>query len=111
MLLAVGQAALSLGVDVERIRADAVVPGTPAWPEQPVTARPNPETFLRRWTATEALLKAYGCGLAGLDRVDWMPGFPLRLRSFDGSAAEAARWWFGELRPRPGFVGAVACRR
>lgn len=78
------------------------------------------DAFLCRWTAKEAYLKARGVGLAvppdrvavgpaGADRVAVGPArvgaaAPVRVTGERGPT----RWWVRELRPAPGYVGAVA---
>ena len=70
------------------------------------------DAFLRRWTAKEAYLKARGLGLrvpphrveVGGARPGAGAGAPVRVIGDPGHA----RWWVRELRPAPGYVGAVA---
>jgi len=68
------------------------------------------EAFLRLWTAKEAYLKATGAGLAvPPDRVEvgrTRRGAPAPV-GLSGEP-ELAPWRVRELRPAPGYVGAVA---
>ena len=107
-----------VGVDVEH--ADAGVRGLEATTvactptEMAALGRLAPadraDAFLCRWTAKEAYLKARGVGLAlppSLVEVGTAPGgaaSPVRVTG----AAEPPRWWVRQLRPAPGYVGAVA---
>ena len=107
-----------VGVDVEHADAGvralevATVAFTPT--EAAALGRLAPadraDAFLCRWTAKEAYLKARGLGLAlppGLVEVGTAPGgaaSPVRVTG----AAEPSRWWVRQLRPAPGYVGAVA---
>lgn len=68
------------------------------------------DAFLCRWTAKEAYLKATGQGLSvPPDRVEvGVVGVgaaaPMRVTGDRGPS----RWWVRQLRPHPGYVGAVA---
>lgn len=70
----------------------------------------QPGAFFRCWTRKEALLKAWGQGLAfGLDRftVSCGPGrAALLATAFD--PAEVERWSLFDLEPAPGYAGALA---
>ncbi len=107
-----------VGVDVEhlgrglRILDAASVACTP---EEIATLHqlppdPRAEEFLRLWTAKEAVLKATGQGLT-------VPPDRVRVGARRAGAATPVvilgdasppRWWVRELRPAPGYVGAVA---
>jgi len=67
-------------------------------------------SFLRLWCAKEALLKAHGHGISfGLDRLrftDTAEG--LRLQACDPALGAVEAWSIRELRPAPGYVGALA---
>jgi 4'-phosphopantetheinyl transferase len=69
------------------------------------------EAFFACWTRKEAFLKATGDGLARpLDSFDvsLVPGLPARLERVGGKPRDADRWSLAEVRPAPGYVGAVA---
>jgi 4'-phosphopantetheinyl transferase len=69
------------------------------------------EAFFHAWTRKEAFLKARGVGLSyGLERVEVTlgPAEPARLIRLDGEERPASRWSLHNLRPAPGFVGALA---
>ena len=73
-------------------------------------ARERELAFFLCWTRKEAFVKARGEGLTlPLDRfrVSCRPGEPARILDIDGSPAAAAEWSIYDLRPAPGFVGAV----
>ncbi len=66
--------------------------------------------FLRLWCAKEAVLKAHGRGLAfGLDRLEFRDrGGCLRLAACDPALGDPEAWRVLEVRPSPGFLGALA---
>lgn len=108
-----------LGVDLERIRPLDDVGGLAASvfaPEELATLRSLPpgsrqEAFFACWTRKEAFVKAGGEGIAhGLDRfeVSLRADEPAALRTVDGDSERAASWSLRELRPAPGYVGALA---
>jgi len=69
------------------------------------------EAFFHAWTRKEAFLKARGVGLSyGLERVEVTlgPAEPARLIRLDGEERPASRWSLHNLRPAPGFIGALA---
>ena len=110
-----------LGVDVEAVRtlpdrlAIASRFFTAAETETITTVPPEERdlAFFLCWTRKEAFSKALGDGLSlALDRyrVACRPGAPARILEIDGSAAAAAEWSVYDLRPAPGFVGAVVMR-
>jgi 4'-phosphopantetheinyl transferase len=87
-----------VGVDLEHIRPipEAGAIAQRCFPPRECAAlRGGPaegahEAFLRGWTRREARLKADGAGLGG-----------------DADPREAPRWFTQELRPAPGYVGAL----
>jgi len=110
-----------LGVDLEALRPvpDGVTISsryfTAVEAESIATAAPQERdlAFFLCWTRKEAFSKALGDGLSlALDRyhVACRPDEPARLLEVDGSTAEAAAWSVYDLRPAPGFVGAVVMR-
>jgi 4'-phosphopantetheinyl transferase len=69
--------------------------------------------FFRCWTRKEAWIKATGEGLAQpLDSFDvsFATGEPPGLERVAGQPGEAERWWLADLRPAPGWAGALAMR-
>lgn len=71
----------------------------------------QPRAFLAGWTRKEAYIKARGAGLSlPLDQfsVSLAPGEPAQLLLVEHDPAEASRWALRDLRPGPGYVGALA---
>jgi 4'-phosphopantetheinyl transferase len=112
---------LPLGVDIEAVRPGRDVLAIAARSFAAAEARAiatAPEgarelAFFLCWTRKEAFAKARGDGLAlALDRycVSCLPGEAARIIDVDGSAAEARAWSVLDLRPAPGFVGALVLR-
>lgn len=108
-----------VGVDVERMKAvgesERIVASffTPdenaAFAAIPESERPV--AFLRGWTRKEAVLKAFGSGIAGL-AARHETGFgrgelPARFEPA-GPSHRVDRWALWEAAPRPGFVAALA---
>jgi 4'-phosphopantetheinyl transferase len=119
-LIAVTEA-LPVGVDIERVRpvpeADQIAARFFTAREQAVlmqlSAARRHAAFIRIWTHKEAVLKAEGVGLAGsLDRVEvsHQPVTHACIVNEAGAEADQERWFVKELRPRPGYIGAVATR-
>jgi 4'-phosphopantetheinyl transferase len=110
---------LEVGVDVEQIRGGpdlaAIAPRffSPRENAQldAVAAAGRAEAFYQCWTRKEAVIKATGEGLSrplhSFD-VTLGPGRPARLLRLEGEADAHRRWTLHELRPEPGFVGAIA---
>lgn len=117
-LLGVAQG-MPIGVDVEEVRAlkDA----------QELVARffsrnesalfeslpeaGKPAAFFNLWTRKEAWLKATGEGIAHLLaelEVSFLPGNTPRIITLPKHYASTQPWSLSEVRPRRGFVGAVA---
>ena len=106
-----------VGVDVEQVDGGRALEAAPLACTPPelagldrLPAGERAEAFLQLWTAKEAYLKARGVGLAvPPGQVELGPGpedaaVPARLLGEVGPG----RWWVRRLRPRPGFVAAVA---
>jgi 4'-phosphopantetheinyl transferase len=121
VLLCAVTADREVGVDVERVRPlpdmDEVAACVFTARERAVLRRlPGPErqkAFFRCWTRKEAYIKAGGDGFAlPVQQIEASlePGEPARLLHVDGAPDEAGRWCLRELRPAPGYVGAVALR-
>ncbi|WP_052101455.1 4'-phosphopantetheinyl transferase family protein [Novilysobacter arseniciresistens] len=121
LLVALGHR-LRVGVDLEwlrpRPRAGELArrffdPREADW----LAARPpstRTDAFIRLWCAKEAVLKAHGRGLSfGLDRLHIViddDGEP-RLAGCDPALGAPADWQLRQLRPAPGYLGALAWRR
>ena len=115
--LAVGQ--VPLGIDIEEIRPLKEDVATRFFSAAEVTqlrALPAEEqlpAFYRCWTRKEAVLKAVGSGLMrALDSFDvtLAPGVPARIERMEGEASPMKDWRLYSFDPRPGFIGAIACR-
>jgi 4'-phosphopantetheinyl transferase len=109
----------ALGVDVEEVRpiADLLAIASRFFTSaevETITTVSSEErdlAFFLCWTRKEAFSKALGDGLTfELDRyrVACRPGAEARILEIDGSTAAAAAWSLYDLRPAPGYVGAVA---
>jgi 4'-phosphopantetheinyl transferase len=109
-----------LGIDVEAVRPVPDLRNIVRY-LHPVEARtiaalgPDIRTlaFFLCWTRKEAFSKALGRGFSiSLDRyrVTCCPGEAARIVEIDGSQNEAAEWSVFDLRPAPGYVGAVVTR-
>jgi 4'-phosphopantetheinyl transferase len=110
---------LELGVDVERERP---LPESEDIASRYFSAREGAElrglrveergaAFFRCWTRKEAFIKATGDGLSRpLDEFDvtLAPGEPARLLRVLGEPEAAGRFRLEDLRPAPGFAGALA---
>lgn len=108
-----------VGIDVEQIRPlrdlEALVERFFAAYERATIGALAPElrqeAFFTCWTRKEAYIKARGEGLTfplhAFD-VTILPSDPAGLRSVSGDAAEASRWSLREIRPRTGYVAALA---
>jgi 4'-phosphopantetheinyl transferase len=116
-LAVVAMAPFEVGVDVERHDEGRVMDAAPVacTPAElaglgRLPADKRADAFLELWTAKEAYVKGRGVGLAvAPDRVELGPvggdgAVPVRTLGEAGPA----RWWVRRLRPRPGYVAAVA---
>jgi 4'-phosphopantetheinyl transferase len=108
-----------VGVDVERERPlpewkDIAGRYFSAWEATELGRLPADErgaAFFRCWTRKEAFIKATGEGLSRpLDAfcVSLAPGEPARLRRVVGEPEAVRRFRLEDLRPAPGFAGALA---
>lgn len=88
-------------------------PDEAAWLARQPAGAARDAAFLRLWCAKEAVLKAHGRGLAfGLHRLAFAShAGTLRLVACDPGLGDPAQWTLRELRPRPGYRGALAWRR
>lgn len=107
-----------LGIDVECLRPgtdkDAIVRRffkpveREAWDRLPAGAREA--AFLRLWTRKEAVLKALGLGLTGLDRLsvslEESLDRPVVWLADDPGASE--RWWCSSWSPASGYLTTLA---
>lgn len=122
VLVAVGRGQ-ALGVDVEFVRPMADLQGvaglvcSPAELSSLLETPPAQrcESFLRCWTRKEAYVKAIGAGLSlALDRLHVgcataAPG--QALPTVGAQAGDATAWRLHDLRPAPGYIGALATRQ
>jgi 4'-phosphopantetheinyl transferase len=109
---------MAVGVDIERIRpvsiellAGCLAPGEVAALEATAPALRD-ECLIRCWTRKEACLKAIGIGLNATPssfEVSLDP-FVARLLAVHSDPAEADNWQLADLRPAPGYCGALAAR-
>ncbi|UCG11946.1 MAG: 4'-phosphopantetheinyl transferase superfamily protein, partial [Deltaproteobacteria bacterium] len=108
-----------IGVDLEHIRLIAemqqiVTQHFSALENKVFQALPTTkkqEAFFSGWTRKEAFVKAIGDGLSmSLDTFDvsMVPGGSARVMNIRGDSKSASRWLIRDLRPAPGFVGALA---
>ncbi|MGD9528881.1 4'-phosphopantetheinyl transferase family protein [Pseudonocardia sp.] len=99
-----------IGLDTEHVRSMTDLAGmirhvaSPA--ETPHTGPATPDAFFTAWTRKEALLKATGTGLAAPMAAITLEG--PRVVAWSGERAPAAPMWLRDLRPAPGYTGAVA---
>ncbi len=112
-------AGMDLGVDIERIRPMPVdvMADCLASREAAALAALAPElreeAFIRCWTRKEAYLKATGAGLNVPLRSFAVSLDPqmARLLAVESDPGEAACWQLADLRPAPGYCGALAARQ
>lgn len=109
----------ALGVDIERLRADAAERQIAErfFSAQEVAAlcalpdAQQPRAFFDCWTRKEAYIKARGEGLSfPLDEFDvsLQPDAPAVLLGVRGDVREAARWSLRALDVEPGYAAALA---
>lgn len=107
-----------IGIDVEKRRAgtpmDAIIrrffkPAEhEAWEALPEAERKP--AFLRLWTRKEAILKALGLGLTGLEKltISLEDGVLRPVLTLDGDPQAPARWWCTSWIPAPGYLATLA---
>ncbi len=112
----------AIGVDVERVRPipdmDAIARRHFSAGEILEYTQMDPlakvDGFYACWTRKEAWIKAIGEGLSreldGFD-VTLSPGVPAKLLRVRGAPDEEGRWSLHDVRPSPGYAGAVAVER
>ena len=111
----------SIGVDVERVRADAADEAIAkrffAPEEAAALARMEPHErrggFFNAWTRKEAIVKAVGSGLSiplHAFEVTVRPDVPAAILRWTIPGIAAQGWQLHHFEPRPGYVGAVAFR-
>lgn len=109
-LAAVALSSCRIGLDIEqdeaRPRREQISRRFFTEAEQRALAR-SPDRFLEFWTTKEAFLKATGLGLSGGLRSIDCAGLSEPHGGWHTSAAHPG-WRFRQLRPQPGFAGAVA---
>jgi 4'-phosphopantetheinyl transferase len=117
--LAAVSADREVGIDIEEIREvgdlDALAAACFSPAERAalaaVPARQRRRAFFAAWTRKEAFLKLLGEGLSRpLDAFDvtMAPGEPPRLLRVEAQPAAPARYELRDLRPAPGYAGALA---
>lgn len=108
-----------LGIDLEKVRnlrtaerlAERFFAPSEAAALRALPAGARERAFFRCWTRKEAYVKALGEGLAcHLDRfeVSLDPEASAELVRVAGDLDRASSWFLRDLRPAPGFVGALA---
>jgi 4'-phosphopantetheinyl transferase len=103
-----------VGLDAEELRplSDLAAMVRHAWsPAELGRGVPvDAAAFLATWTRKEALLKATGDGLsvAMAALTVTAPGEPAALVEWAGTAAPHDPFWLRDLRPRPGYLAALA---
>lgn len=107
-----------IGIDVEKLRSgismDAIIRRffkpieREAWEALPAADREP--AFLRLWTRKEAILKALGFGLTGLDKltISLEGGVCRPVLALDGDQQATARWWCTSWNPAPGYLATLA---
>lgn len=107
-----------IGIDVEKIRSgtsmDAIIQRffkpveREAW--ETLLAADCEPAFLRLWTRKEAILKALGLGLTGLDKltVSLEDKVPRPVLALDGDPQAPSRWWCTSWAPAPGYLATLA---
>lgn len=119
LLVALG-AGVEVGADLERLRPRPRAlelarrffdPRETAWLEAMEGAE-REDTFVRIWCAKEAILKAYGRGIAfGLHRLRIAErDGALHLASADPALGRAEDWHLREFLPQPGYRATLAWR-
>jgi 4'-phosphopantetheinyl transferase len=108
----------AVGVDVEQVRgfpdvmdvAQRYFASAEAEGIRLLQPDQRPTAFAVTWTRKEAIVKALGVGLAvALESFDTGPAE--RPASVTGDGARWVNWSVADLRPAPGYVGAVAIQR
>jgi 4'-phosphopantetheinyl transferase len=112
---------MEIGVDVERVRSDFEYEETAKRffsANEVAILRTIPterklEAFYNCWIRKEAYIKAHGKGLSlPLDSFDvsLAPGEPPMLLSTRDNPQESSLWTLVDLKPGPGYVGALAVK-
>jgi len=112
---------MEIGVDVERVRADfeyeeiaeRFFSANEVAILRTIPTEKKLEAFYNCWTRKEAYIKAHGKGLSlPLDSFDvsfapWEPSIILITKD---ESQESSHWTLLDLKPGPGYVGAVAVK-
>ncbi len=112
---------MEIGVDVERVRSDfeyeeiaeRFFSANEVAMLRTIPAEKKLETFYNCWSRKEAYIKAHGKGLSlPLDSFDvsfapWSPSISLINKD---EPQESSRWTLLDLKPGPGYVGALAVK-
>ncbi len=108
-----------IGVDIEMLarRVDALhiarryFADTETAMLEALEAEPRHAAFLHLWCAKEAVLKAYGYGIAfGLARVAFdFTNDAVRMTHCDPALGDRAHWRLHALTPEPGYLAVLAC--
>lgn len=96
-----------VGLDVEQVRELTDLAAMAAHVYSPAEQAPaHPDDFFTAWTRKEALLKATGDGLSS--PMASITLGPSGVKSWTGEGAPPGPVWLRDLRPAPGYLGAVA---
>ena len=112
---------MEIGVDIEHVRSDFEYDDiakrffsvNEAAILRTIPAEQKREAFYHCWTRKEAYIKAHGKGLSlPLDSFDvsFGPGEPPMLLVTQDEPQERSLWTLMDLKPGPGYVGAVAVK-
>jgi 4'-phosphopantetheinyl transferase len=96
-----------VGLDTEHVRPMTDLAGMVRHVASPAEApHTTPGAFFTAWTRKEALLKATGTGLSAPMTAITLEG--PRVVAWSAEHAPAGPMWLRDLRPAPGYAGAIA---